>query len=190
MLPSSDEEGWRRAPGWLSAIGLISPASNARPFPLPFLISTGRKSENDGIANGRQGAGLTSEEGRSGEIPHLWAREARINRGQLPGALALTSLLMKIEHQTGLRFDRDEILATVQSHAPQMNRWEESSLRIVWQTVNMSMKVCGWRRTQKSIKMKVDPEELMKTKGKINDKRSYADELLKISALTFLPMSY
>jgi hypothetical protein len=60
----------------------------------------------------------------------------------------------------------------------------------VWQTVNMSMKVCGWRRTQKSIKMKVDPEELMKTKGKINDKMSYADELLKISALTFLPMSY
>ena len=43
---------------------------------------------------------------------------------------------------------------------------------------------------QKSIKMKVDPEDLLKTKGEKSDKMSHADELLKINSLTKTPMSY
>jgi hypothetical protein len=44
-------------------------------------------------------------------------------------------------------------------------------------------------RTPKSIKMKVDPEELLKTKRGISDIMSHADELLKINKLAFWPMS-
>ena len=43
---------------------------------------------------------------------------------------------------------------------------------------------------QKSIKMKGDPEDLLKTKGEKSDKMSHADELLKINSLTKTPMSY
>jgi hypothetical protein len=55
---------------------------------------------------------------------------------------------------------------------------------------NLSMKIRTRACMQKSIKMKVDPEDLLKTKGEKSDKMSHADELLKINSLTKTPMSY
>jgi hypothetical protein len=37
--------------------------------------------------------------------------------------------------------------------------------------------------------MKVDAEDLLKTKGRLNDKMSYADELLKTNGLAKMPMN-
>jgi len=70
-----------------------------------------------------------------------------------------------------------------------INLWKESSLQLVCGTANMSTKMRQGARTPKSIKMKVDPEELLKTKRGISDIMSHADELLKINKLAFWPMS-
>jgi len=51
------------------------------------------------------------------------------------------------------------------------------------------MKIRKGARVLKSIKMKVDPEDLLKTKSELSDKMSYADESLKTSGLAKMPMS-
>jgi hypothetical protein len=54
---------------------------------------------------------------------------------------------------------------------------------------NLSMKIRKGARTQKSIKMKVDPEDLLKTIGEKCCKMQQADELLKTNSSTKRPMS-
>jgi len=44
------------------------------------------------------------------------------------------------------------------------------------------------RPRQKIIKMKSDPDDLLKTKEMINDKMSYADELLKMQRLILISL--
>jgi len=59
-----------------------------------------------------------------------------------------------------------------------------------WQTANLSMKTAPEAHILKTSKMKVDSDELLKTKGKFIDKKSDADELLKTNGLVKTPMSY
>jgi hypothetical protein len=67
---------------------------------------------------------------------------------------------------------------------------EESSLRQVWWTADMSMKTDQGERTLKTSKMKVDSDKLLKTNREICDIMSRADELLKMNDLSNLPMSH
>jgi hypothetical protein len=71
-----------------------------------------------------------------------------------------------------------------------MTQGEDSSLREGCRIANLSMKIELAARTQKIFKMKIDSDKLLKTNGKLTDKMSQADELLKISDLPNLPMSY
>jgi hypothetical protein len=55
------------------------------------------------------------------------------------------------------QFDRDQMLAQAQPQAGLMNRAEESSLRQLWRTTNLLMKIQKERKKQKEVKMKGDP---------------------------------
>jgi len=55
---------------------------------------------------------------------------------------------------------------------------------------NLSAIIKAEARIPKTAKMKVDSDELLKTKGKFIDKKSDADELLKTNGLVKTPMSY
>jgi hypothetical protein len=47
------------------------------------------------------------------------------------------------------QFERDIILAKAQQEAAEMNRWEESSLRQVWRTTQLLMKIKKAAQTEK-----------------------------------------
>ena len=82
------------------------------------------------------------------------------------------------------QFERDMLLAKAQEEAAEMNRWEESSLRQVWRTTQLLMKIKKAAENEKMLKMKGGPSKLLKTRAEFTDKKSYPSEYMKTKDLS------
>jgi hypothetical protein len=103
---------------------------------------------------------LGSEAGLPAEAPVVEGEERMAVNRELTRVLAieieaLEKRILKPDEdpdEPRAQFDRDEILAKAQPKAALMNRGEESSLRQVWRTTQLLMKIKKAAQNQKDVK--------------------------------------
>lgn len=99
-----------------------------------------------------------------GRIPAAEGEERKAAWQQLGDILALEiqplqkRIVGEEADETQAQFDRDQLLAGAQTELALMNRGEELSLRQLWRTTNLLMKIQKERKKQKEVKMKDDPD--------------------------------
>jgi hypothetical protein len=119
---------------------------------------------------------LDSEAGllaKAGEIPVAEGEERAATREELVRLLApeierLERRILRPDEdpdEARARFDRDEILAGGQPQAALMTRGEESSLRQVWRTTNLLMRIKQGARTQRDVKNEDRSHDLIEKKA-------------------------
>ena len=115
-----------------------------------------------------------SELAEAGEIPVAEGEEREAARQEIihslvPEIESLQRRIFRPEEESDdphARFDRDEILAGVQPRAALMTRGEESSLRQVWRTTRLLMKIKQEARMQKDVKNEGCSQDIVENKGR------------------------
>ena len=114
-----------------------------------------------------------SELAEAGEIPVAEGEEREAARQEIihslvPEIESLQRRIFRPEEESDdphARFDRDEILAGVEPRAALMARGEESSLRQVWRTTRLLMKIKQEARMQKDVKNEGCSQDIVENKG-------------------------